>query len=145
MKTFISLIALLVVALADNAPYRPAPSFIEEPIAHQYQYPTVDDVKDSFAQNEVRNNYATNHVTLLTDNTHIANNNAANAQYGYLADAYSRYLAEVGYGREPKYEFYAPVPVSSKRTPSKHAPYPRTPYRRAPYQRTPYNRAPHSN
>ncbi|XP_059096693.1 uncharacterized protein LOC131891186 [Tigriopus californicus] len=142
MKTFISLIALLVVALADNAPYRPAPSYIEEPIAHQYQYPTVDDVKDSFAQNEVRNNYATNRVALPTGNTHIANNNAANAQYGYLADAYSRYLGEVQYGGALKYEFY---PVPAKRTPSKHAPYPRTPYRSAPYKRTPYNRAPHSN
>ncbi|XP_059095817.1 uncharacterized protein LOC131890485 [Tigriopus californicus] len=130
MKTFISLIALLVVALADNAP-----SYIEEPIAHQYQYPKVDDVKDSFAQNEVRNSYATNRVALPSGNTHIENSNAANAHSGYLADAYSRYLAEVRYGGEPKYEFYAPVPVSSKHTP----------IRRAPYKRTPYYRAPHSN
>eukprot|EP00094_Tigriopus_californicus_P007028 TCALIF_06767-PA protein Name:"Protein of unknown function" AED:0.01 eAED:0.01 QI:300/1/0.5/1/0/0/2/0/83 len=82
MKIFISLIALLVVALADNAPYRPAPSYIEEPIAHQHQYPAVDDVKDSFAQNEVRKNYATNRVALPTDNTHFASNNAANAHSG---------------------------------------------------------------
>ncbi|XP_059096490.1 uncharacterized protein LOC131891029 [Tigriopus californicus] len=125
MKTFISLIALLVVALADSAPYRTPPSYIEEPIAHQYRYPAVDDTQADFAQNKVRNSYATNRVALPTGNTYIANNNAAIAHSGYLADAYSRYLAEVRYA------------VSSKRTPSEHGPYHRTPYRRASHKRTP--------
>ncbi|TRY77925.1 hypothetical protein TCAL_12441, partial [Tigriopus californicus] len=48
MQTFITLIALVAVASADNAPYRPAPyspapSYKEEPAAYQYQYAVADD------------------------------------------------------------------------------------------------------
>ncbi|XP_059096690.1 pro-resilin-like [Tigriopus californicus] len=123
MKTFITLLALVAIALADNAPYRPAPyspapTYKEEPAAYQYQYAVADDYAGvNFAQNEARDGYATNgeyRVALPDGRTQIVTYN--------VADAYSGYVADVRYEGEPKYESYKPAPA-----PYKPAPYKPTP------------------
>ncbi|TRY77847.1 hypothetical protein TCAL_12219, partial [Tigriopus californicus] len=126
--TFIAILALTAVALADNAPYKPAPSYKEQPAAYQYQYAVADDYAGvNFGQNEARDGYATNgeyRVALPDGRTQIVTYN--------VADAYSGYVADVRYEGEPKYESYKPAPAPYKPAPYKPAPYKPAPYKPAP-------------
>eukprot|EP00095_Tigriopus_kingsejongensis_P006258 snap_masked-scaffold136_size321413-processed-gene-0.6 protein:Tk06258 transcript:snap_masked-scaffold136_size321413-processed-gene-0.6-mRNA-1 annotation:"cuticle protein" len=133
MQTFAALLALAAIAVADNAPYRPAPAYNEEPAAYQYQYAVADEYAGvNFGQNEARDGYATNgeyRVNLPDGRTQIVTYN--------VADAYSGYVADVRYDGEAKYEPYQPAPY-------KPAPYQPAPYKAAPapYKPAPYKPAP---
>eukprot|EP00095_Tigriopus_kingsejongensis_P006255 maker-scaffold136_size321413-snap-gene-0.9 protein:Tk06255 transcript:maker-scaffold136_size321413-snap-gene-0.9-mRNA-1 annotation:"cuticle protein" len=133
MQTFAALLALAAIAVADNAPYRPAPAYNEEPAAYQYQYAVADEYAGvNFGQNEARDGYATNgeyRVNLPDGRTQIVTYN--------VADAYSGYVADVRYEGEAKYEPYQPAPY-------KPAPYQPAPYKAAPapYKPAPYKPAP---
>eukprot|EP00094_Tigriopus_californicus_P010498 TCALIF_10126-PA protein Name:"Similar to Pclo Protein piccolo (Mus musculus)" AED:0.41 eAED:0.41 QI:270/0/0.5/1/1/1/2/0/282 len=87
------------------APYHPAPAHghgdeYETAPAYQYGYAVADDYSGSnFAQNENRDNYATNgeyRVALPDGRTQIVSYS--------VADAYSGYVADVRYEGEAKYE-----------------------------------------
>eukprot|EP00094_Tigriopus_californicus_P010493 TCALIF_10122-PA protein Name:"Similar to resilin Pro-resilin (Drosophila melanogaster)" AED:0.10 eAED:0.10 QI:0/0/0/0.5/1/1/2/0/92 len=73
---------------------------------YQYGYAVADDYSGAnFAQNENRDNYATNgeyRVALPDGRTQIVSYN--------VADAYSGYVADVRYEGEAKYEPYHPSP-----------------------------------
>ncbi|XP_059087092.1 uncharacterized protein LOC131883600 [Tigriopus californicus] len=93
------------------APYHPAPAHghgdeYETAPVYQYGYAVADDYSGAnFAQNENRDNYATNgeyRVALPDGRTQIVSYN--------VADAYSGYVADVRYEGEAKYEPYHPSP-----------------------------------
>ncbi|TRY77848.1 hypothetical protein TCAL_12217, partial [Tigriopus californicus] len=113
--TFIALIALVAVAFADNAPYRPAPSYKEQPAAYQYQYAVADDYAGvNFAQNEARDGYATNgeyRVALPDGRTQIVTYNVADAYSGYVADTFITLLALVAIALADNAP-YRPAPYS---------------------------------
>eukprot|EP00094_Tigriopus_californicus_P010491 TCALIF_10120-PA protein Name:"Similar to resilin Pro-resilin (Drosophila melanogaster)" AED:0.22 eAED:0.22 QI:0/0/0/0.66/0.5/0.33/3/0/266 len=114
------------------APYHPAPAHghgdeYETAPVYQYGYAVADDYSGAnFAQNENRDNYATNgeyRVALPDGRTQIVSYNVADAYSGYVADvryegeanynvadAYSGYVADVRYEGEAKYEPYHPSP-----------------------------------
>ncbi|XP_059087067.1 histidine-rich protein PFHRP-II-like [Tigriopus californicus] len=94
------------------APYHPAPAHghahgdeYEAAPVYQYGYAVADDYSGSnFAQNENRDNYATNgeyRVALPDGRTQIVSYS--------VADAYSGYVADVRYEGEAKYEPYQPA------------------------------------
>lgn len=110
------------VALADNAPYRPAyqPSYkqpaYDEPAEYQYAYAVKDEYKGvDFGANEDRKGYNTNgaYNVLLPDGRTQTVTYTVNEYDGYVADV--QYEGEARYDEpkyqpkyEPKYQPYQP-------------------------------------
>ena len=106
-------LALIAVAAADRPapynppsyqPYKPAPSYKEEPANYQYAYAVKDDYANvDFDANEARDGYATNggyRVVLPDGRTQTVTYT--------VADGYSGYVADVSYEGEARYDEYKP-------------------------------------
>ena len=138
MKAFLALSAILAMAAADNAPYRPAyaqpsykpaPTYKEEPANYNYAYAVNDDYAGvNFNQEESRNGYATNgqYSVLLPDGrTQTVTYTVGDGYTGYVADVqYSGYAKE--YQPAPAYKpapKYAPAPAYKPAPVYRPAPY----------------------
>ena len=100
--------------MADNAPYRPQPSY-EEPAQYQFAWNVQDDYAGlNYGQNEERNNYATSG----SYNVALPDGRIQTVTYT-VSDAYSGYVADVTYSGEARYE---PAPAPYKPAPYKPAP-----------------------
>eukprot|EP00094_Tigriopus_californicus_P002458 TCALIF_02375-PA protein Name:"Similar to Ccp84Ab Cuticle protein (Anopheles gambiae)" AED:0.07 eAED:0.07 QI:0/0/0/0.5/1/1/2/0/163 len=132
MLRFVALIALVACAVADNAPYRPAPSYNEPkydeaPKPYSFQYGVNDQYSGSnFNAQETADGKGVqgSYQVYLPD--------GRVQTVTYTADHYNGYIADVKYEGEPTYPKYEPKPAPYKPAPYKPAPYKPAPYKPAP-------------
>merc|ERR1711983_384740 len=117
MLSKVLLASIVAVAMADHAPYHPAPEYKLPPRPFAYEYGVKDEYSGAyFAKQETQDDYG-----VVTGEYRVALPDGRTQIVTYTADHENGYIADVKYEGEPVYE---PAPYHPAPKPAPYHPAP---------------------